>query len=233
MLLSVENLVTGYGRKQVVNGVSFDVTKGEIVALIGHNGAGKSTILKAILKILPIWKGNIYFDGQTLALTRQCDLVRSGIAYVPQGNRVFGGLTVRENLEIAGTSLNTKVAIQKIDLTLDLFPVLATKIRQRASTLSGGEAQMLSVANALIPKPRILILDEPSLGLAPPLVSKTLNLIQKICKESGTAALIVEQKVREVLKIAERVCVLRAGQVTYFGLASTLDNEEKLREAYL
>lgn len=233
MLFSVENLVTGYGHKQVVNGVSFDVAKGEVVALIGHNGAGKSTVLKAILKILPVWNGRVQLDGEDWARTPQCDLVRSGIVYVPQGNRVFGSLTVRENLEIAGVSLDTKTAVRNIDRSLDFFPSLASKLRQRASTLSGGEAQILSLANAFIPDPRILLLDEPSLGLAPPLVSMVLNLVRERCIDTGAAALIVEQKVREVLKIAERVCVLRAGQVSYFGLASALDDDEKLRKVYL
>ena len=233
MLLSVENLVTGYGRKQVVNGVSFSVAKGEVVALIGHNGAGKSTILKAVLKILPVWEGQIQLDGRSLAATRPCDLVRSGIAYVPQGNRAFGSLTVRENLEIAGASLDARTAAKNIDRSLDFFPSLAPKMRQRASTLSGGKVQMLALANALIPEPRILLMDEPSLGLAPPLVSRTLTLVQKICRETATAALVVEQKVRDVLKIAERVCVLRSGRVSYFGPASALDDEEKLRQVFL
>jgi branched-chain amino acid transport system ATP-binding protein len=233
MLLEIENLVTGYGRKQVLNGVSLTVGEAEIVAVIGHNGAGKSTLLKAILQAVPVWSGRISFNGRPLTATPRHDLVRSGIVYVAQGHRVFGTLTVRENLEIAGTTADRASWKSRVDAVLDLFPSLSSKLRRRASTLSGGEMQMLALANALIPEPRLLLMDEPSLGLAPPLVSTTLDFVQKICRQSRISALIVEQKVREVLKIADSVCVLRSGEVSYFGPATVLDDRERLRDAFL
>jgi branched-chain amino acid transport system ATP-binding protein len=232
-LLRVDNLFTGYGKKQVVGGVSLDVRAGEIVALIGHNGAGKSTILKAILKQMPVWEGRLVFDGQDLSRVRPSDLARLGITHVPQGSRIFQSLTVRENLHIAGTTSDARAQSRQIEGVLALFPSLQTKLGRRASTLSGGEMQMLALANALVPSPRMLVLDEPSLGLAPPLVRTALNFVQSICADRGVAALVVEQKVREVLRIAHRACVLRLGRVTYFGPAAPLQDESKLRQVYL
>lgn len=234
LILTVDALVTGYGKKQVVNGVSLTVAAAEIVALIGHNGAGKSTVLKAIFGLLSLWEGQVAFDGRSLNSTKPRDLLRSGVAYVPQGNRVFSDLTVRENLEMGGVTLPTKAHLREgIDRALALFPALKSRLRQRAATLSGGEKQMLALANALIVSPRLLLLDEPSLGLAPPLVSAALARIHKLSRNSGMAVLIVEQKVREVLKIADRVYVLRNGRVSFTGPAAELHDDAKLREVYL
>lgn len=232
-MLTVERLVSGYGHKQVLNGVSLDVGKGEVVALIGHNGAGKSTVLKAILKILPVWDGDIRLDGRSLSPLGRHLLVRSGIAYVPQGKRVFGSLTVRENLDIAATILEAKEAGRAVERSLQLFPSLTDKLRQRASTLSGGEMQLLALANAFVPSPRILLLDEPTLGLAPGLVSKVLEIIRKTCSETATAALVVEQRVRDVLRISDRVCVLRRGEVSFFGPSIELATDQNLKNVYL
>jgi branched-chain amino acid transport system ATP-binding protein len=233
-LLSVDALVTGYGKKQVVNGVSLAVARAEIVALIGHNGAGKSTLLKAIFGLLAVWQGQVAFDGNPLNSAKARDLLRSGLAYVPQGNRVFSDLTVRENLEMGGVTLPTKAHLREgIDRALALFPALKSRLRQRAGTLSGGEKQMLALANGLIVSPRLLLLDEPSLGLAPPLVSEALARILELSRNSGMAVLIVEQKVREVLKIADRVYVLRNGRVSFTGPAADLHDDAKLREVYL
>jgi branched-chain amino acid transport system ATP-binding protein len=233
-LLAVDDLVTGYGKKQVLNGVTLGVAYGEIVAIIGHNGAGKSTLLKAAFGILPVWSGRVSFDGVAVPKSEPRKLLRTGVAYVPQGNRVFADLTVRENLEIGGTTLPTKPLLQQgIERALTLFPALKPRLRQRAATLSGGEKQMLALANAIILSPRLILLDEPSLGLAPLLVTEALQHIRQISRDSGVAVLIVEQKVREVLKIAQRVYVLRNGQVSFSGLTESLRDEKRLREVYL
>jgi branched-chain amino acid transport system ATP-binding protein len=233
-VLHVQNLVAGYGKKQVLNGVAIEVAAGEIVALIGHNGAGKSTLLKAVFGLIPIWQGQVQFNGKPVAKPVPRDLLRAGIAYVPQGNRVFTDLTVQENLEMGGITLPNKQAVREgIQRVFGLFPGLKERLKQRAGTLSGGEKQMLALANALILSPRVLLLDEPSLGLAPPLVSQALARIQEIARANGVAVLIVEQKVREVLKIAQRVYVLRNGRVSFTGPADELRDDAKLREVYL
>ena len=233
-LLDVDDLVTGYGKKQVVNGVGLDVGPGEIVALIGHNGAGKSTLLKAIFGLLPVWKGSVFLDGKRLESPTPRELLRSGVGFVPQGNRVFTDLSVRENLEMGGVTLRDKRELKEgIERVFTLFPALKPRLRQRAGTLSGGEKQMLALANALVLRPRVLLLDEPSLGLAPPLVSEALGRIREIADDKRVAVLIVEQKVREVLRIADRVYVLRTGRVSYSGSAEALKDESKLRQVYL
>lgn len=233
-LLKAESLVSGYGKKQVLNGVSVEVAPGEIVTLIGHNGAGKSTLLKAIFGMVPLWQGQVTLDGGLINKPNPRDLLRAGVAYVPQGNHVFTDLTVRENLEMGGVTMADRARLNAgISRALDLFPDLKTRLHQRAGTLSGGEKQMLALSNALLLSPRLLLLDEPSLGLAPPLVTAALGHIRRISEVSGVAVLIVEQKVREVLKIAQRVYVLRNGRVSFSGPASALSDDQKLREVYL
>jgi len=233
LLLGVRGLVTGYGKKQVLNGVSLEVSAGEIVALVGHNGAGKSTLLKAAFGLLPIWQGQVSLDGKALNAPNPREMLRAGVAYVPQGNRVFTDLTVRENLEVAGTALPNKASRNEgIERGLGLFPALRPRLRQRAGTLSGGEKQLLALANALVVAPRLLLMDEPSLGLAPQLVTEALRHVQEINRDSGVTVLIVEQKVREVLKISGRVYVLRTGSITFSGPAGTLD-DDALRRVYL
>ena len=233
-LLKVEGLVTGYGKRQVVKGVSLGVTSGEVVAVVGHNGAGKSTLLKAIFGLIPIQEGELTFNGKVLGTPNPRELLKAGVAYVPQGNRVFTDLTVRENLEIGGVTLPNKSALNEgVERAVTFFPTLRSRFRQRAGTLSGGEQQMLALGNALVLSPRLLLLDEPSLGLAPPLVSHALRRVQEISEESGVAALIVEQKVREVLNISQRVYVMRNGVVSFSGPTAALSSDAKLREVYL
>jgi branched-chain amino acid transport system ATP-binding protein len=233
-LLSVGGLVAGYTKRQVLKGVSLNVMPGEIVVLIGHNGAGKSTFLKAVFGLIPIWEGRVIVDGQTIKLPNPRKLLSAGVAYVPQGNRVFTELSVRENLEMGGITLPSRSQVDEgIERVFSLFPRLKARVKQRAGTMSGGEKQMLALGNALILSPRILLLDEPSLGLAPPMVSGALRTIQEISKSSGVAVLIVEQKVREVLRIAQRVYVLRNGTVSFSGPTSDLEDERKLRQVYL
>lgn len=233
-LLKVTELVTGYGKKQVVNGVTLRVDSGEVVALIGHNGAGKSTLLKAIFGLLPIWAGQVALDGKPLASITPRQWLRAGVAYVPQGNRVFTDLTVRENIEIAGVTLANKAQRREgMERVLNTFPVLKPRLKQRAGTLSGGEKQMLALANALVVSPRLLLLDEPSLGLAPPLVSESLRRIQEISREANVSTLVVEQKVREVINIASRVYVLRNGLVSFSGATDEINDDAKLKAVYL
>lgn len=233
-LLSVEALVTGYGRKQVLGGVDLAVRAGEVVALIGHNGAGKSTLLKAVYGLLPIWEGHVALNGTNLTGPDPRRLLQAGVAYVPQGNRVFTDLTVRENLELGSVAVPNKRELKgRIENVLAQFPELKPRLRQRAATLSGGEKQMLALANGLLLSPRMLLLDEPSLGLAPPLVTDALAHIRQISESARIAVLIVEQKVREILKIAQRVCVLRNGVVSFSGPSRELLDAAKLREVYM
>jgi len=232
--LRIVNLVAGYGKKQVLNGISLEVSPGEIVALIGHNGAGKSTLLKAAFGLIPIWGGQLFLDGQEVSLPKPRELLRMGISYMPQGNRVFTDLTVRENLDMGGIILGDKQRLKDgMERVLTTFATLKDRLKQRAGTLSGGEKQMLALGSALILLPKVLLLDEPSLGLAPQLTSEALGRIQQISRDSGVTVLIVEQKVREVLRIAQRVYVLRNGHVSFTGPTEELTDERKLREIYL
>ncbi len=233
-LLGIDTLVTGYGRNQVLNGVSLSVSVGEIVAIIGHNGAGKSTLLKAVSGLVPIWSGSVSYDGTQLDRIKPRDLLRGGVAYVPQGNPVFAELTVRENLEVAGLILSSRARLrEEVERALLTFPQLRSCLRQRAVTLSGGERQMLALVMGMMTSPRLLLLDEPLLGLAPALASETLRRIRELACHSSVAVLIVEQKVREVLKIAERVYVLRSGEVSFAGRAESLQDEGRLRNVYI
>ncbi len=233
-ILTVDALVAGYGKKQVLDGVSLAVGRGEIVALIGHNGAGKSTLLKAVFGMIPIWKGRVFHHGGPVEKPTPRAWLAEGLAYVPQGNRVFADLTVRENLEMGGITLSGRQQLKEgFDRALSQFPILKEKLKQRAGTLSGGEKQMLALSNALVLSPRILLLDEPSLGLAQPLVSQALHRIQDISHNNDVSILIVEQKVREVLKIAQRVYVLRTGRVSFSGETSELQDEARLKAVYL
>ena len=233
-LLEVKNIVPGYKKRQVIKGVSIDVAPNEIVALIGHNGAGKTTLLKTIFGLNPIWNGQLYLSGLNIRTPTPRIMLGQGVGYLPQGNRVFTDLTVKENLEIAVASLRSKSGVNEgIERAVCLFPVLKSKLAQQAGTLSGGEKQMLALSNALILSPRLLLLDETSLCLAPALVAQTLMRIRDISENAGAAVLIVEQKVREVLKIADRVYVLRNGLVSFSGQANDLTDETKLRAVYL
>lgn len=234
-LLEVRSVVAGYGNKQVLNGVSLGIAPGEIVALIGHNGAGKSTLLKSVFGLLPVWRGQVTYDGQPLDSAKPRDLLRRGMAYVPQGNRVFTDLTVRENLEVGGVTLPDKQKRKEgIDRALTMFPALKERLHQYAGTLSGGEKQMLALANSLVLSPRFLLLDEPSLGLSPSLVTEALDQIRELNSKNGVTVLVVEQKIREVLQICHRVYCLKLGRVSYDGPSQTLrDEPERLRQVFL
>jgi branched-chain amino acid transport system ATP-binding protein len=213
-LLEVEGLATGYGRKQIVFGASLAVKAGEIVALIGHNGAGKTTALKAMAGLLPTWGGEVRFDGASIARASSAARVRAGLAFVPQERFVFADLTVAENFDLGAYSVrDRRVAAERRDAVLALLPALAERRRQLAGTLSGGEQRMVSLGMALMMRPRLLLLDEPSLGLAPRLVERIMETIQDIVRREHLTVLLVEQNIRHALAIASRVYVMRTGRV--------------------
>ena len=213
-LLAVEDLATGYGRKQVVFGASLAVRPGEIVALIGHNGAGKTTTLKAIAGLLPVWNGRVVFDGAAIGQVSSAARVRRGLAFIPQERFVFADLTVTENLELGAFSIaDRRLAAERRETILALLPVLAERKQQLAGTLSGGEQRMVSLGMALMMRPRLLLLDEPSLGLAPFLVERIMATIQDIVRREGLTVLLVEQNIHHALAIATRVYVMRTGRV--------------------
>jgi branched-chain amino acid transport system ATP-binding protein len=213
-LLAVEDLTTGYRRKQVVFGASLEVKAGEIVTLLGHNGAGKTTMLKAIAGILPVWSGRVRLDGAPIEHAPSAVRVRRGLALIPQERFVFADLAVAENLELgAFTVPDPEQAAERREAVFALLPVLAERRRQLAGTLSGGEQRMLSLGMALMMRPRLLLLDEPSLGLAPLLVERIMETIQEIVRRERLTVLLVEQNVRHALAIATRVYVMRTGRL--------------------
>ena len=233
-LLEIKDLETGYGKKQVVFGVSMQISEGEIVALIGPNGSGKSTTLKTICGLLPVWKGELSFNGTRTNGSSPAQNVARGITYAPQGNRVFDDLSVMENLEIGGYQLKRKVLKERIEQVLEMFPALKKPLRREAGKLSGGEQQLLAVARALVPEPKLLMLDEPSLGLSPNLVRTVMDKIVELNKENKVSILIVEQKVREVLNICDRVYSLKLGKIAFDGLPNELkEDRAKLKELFL
>lgn len=232
-MLEIRHLKTGYGKKQIIDDVSLKVNSGEIVALIGHNGAGKSTILKSIIGVLPKWDGAILFENQALAEEAHKN-VKRGISFIPQGSQIFDEMTVVENLEVASFILKDKKIIkQRVDEAFHRFPVLKERRKQSAGKLSGGEQQMLALGMALIQRPKLLLMDEPSLGLSPIFVKSTFALIKELNKIYKMSILIVEQKVREALYLADRAYILRLGKVALEGDAQNILKEEKYRKIFL
>lgn len=214
--------------------VSITAPEGEIIAIIGPNGSGKSTVLKTVCGLLPVWGGEIFFDGALLNGSTPAKNVKKGITFAPQGNRVFDELTVLENLEIGGHFLKKQILGPRIEEMLAFFPILRDRLKQDAGKLSGGEQQQLALARALIPRPKLLMLDEPSLGLAPSLLKSVFEKITRINRDNKTTILIVEQKVREVLNICHKVYSLKLGKVAFEGKSGELKgNTNKLRELFL
>lgn len=233
-ILMLKAADAGYGKKQVLFGIDLVARTGKITAIIGPNGAGKSTVLKLAHGLLPLWNGALAFDGIKLNGTSPARRVRRGIAFCPQGNRVFGELTVRENLELGGTHLPVKDIGDHVADVLELFPRLRLRLKQAAGTLSGGEQQMVAIARALVSKPRLLMLDEPSLGLSPNIMDDVFVKIVEVNRTHGVTILIVEQKVRKVLAIANRIYSLKLGKVAFAGLPEELiGNHERLRGLFL
>ncbi|HWJ33224.1 MAG TPA: ABC transporter ATP-binding protein [Gaiellaceae bacterium] len=232
-LLHVDGLVTGYGALRVIRGVSFDVGDDEIVAIIGANGVGKTTLLNAIVGQLPIWSGTITLDGEILSGRPAHGVVRGGIALVPEGRRVFTSLTLEENLLVgAHVRRQRREVAADLDHWLEVFPALAGLRRRMAGTLSGGEQQMLALARALMSRPKVLLLDEPSLGLAPKVIANVFDFVGRIRKD-GTAIVLVEQNARLALRVADRAIVMRRGQIVLSGRAKELADDPRVRDVYL
>ncbi|MGB9628401.1 MAG: ABC transporter ATP-binding protein [Thermodesulfobacteriota bacterium] len=232
-LLEIENIHTYYGQIHALKGVSLHVEKGEIVTLIGANGAGKSTMLKTTSGLLRPIEGSIRFEGEELTSLPPHKIVARGVVQVPEGRRVFGRLTVRENLEMGAFAISDQKLIKKnMERVFALFPKLKERQGQVAGTLSGGEQQMLATGRALMANPCVLLLDEPSMGLAPILVDSIFETINKLYKE-GTTILLVEQNARMALQVASRGYVLQSGAVILSDSAESLQQNEMVRKAYL
>lgn len=213
-MLELKDIVAGYNKKPVLNGVSMAVNKGEIVALIGPNGAGKSTVLKTVIGVLKTQQGEVLFNGNRLNGNSPAKNIGKGIVYVPQGNTVFNDLTVLENLQMGAYLLTDNALIeQRMQEVFDLFREIADRKNMDAGNLSGGEKQMLALGRALMLKPEVLLLDEPSLGLSPKAVKKSFETIKGIAKRFNTVVLIVEQNVHEVFQISDRVYVMVMGKI--------------------
>ena len=232
-LLAVEDLSIRYGRVQALEQVSLEVHAGEVVTLIGANGAGKSTTLRSISRIIPIHRGRIAFDARDISGARPSDVVRMGIAQVPEGRRMLARQSVVDNLLLGAYTRSDGAEIQAdVERQFERFPRLAERRRQMAGTLSGGEQQMLAIARALMSRPRLLLLDEPSLGLAPLIVRAIFQIIRDL-HEAGVTILLVEQNASLALQIADRAYVLEAGRLTISGPAAALLSDERVQRAYL
>lgn len=232
MMLEINDINVYYGAIHAIQGVSFYVEKGEIVTLIGANGAGKSTILKTISRLLQSKTGSIIFDGDNINGIEPYKLTRMGLSHVPEGRRIFLHLTVEENLEMGAYTRKTKEIKNSITDVFERFPRLLERRTQIAGTLSGGEQQMLAIGRALMSKPKLIMLDEPSMGLAPMLVEQIFNIIKEL-NDAGTTILLVEQNARMALAVANRGYVLETGRIAISDSASVLLNNDIVKKAYL
>ncbi|MEG4232467.1 ABC transporter ATP-binding protein [Microcoleus sp. Pol11C3] len=232
-MLEIKDLHTYYGNIHALKGVSLTVSQGEVVTLIGSNGAGKTTTLRTIQGLLRPRQGTVLFEGKPLEALSTEAIVRLGISQSPEGRLIFPRMTVQENLEMGAYLRNDTLGIKSdMEKALNLFPRLRERISQKGGTLSGGEQQMLAIARALMSRPRLLLLDEPSMGLAPMLVSQIFAIVRDINAE-GTTILLVEQNARMALSVAHRGYVIQTGQVVVAGTASDLQSNETVRKAYL
>jgi branched-chain amino acid transport system ATP-binding protein len=224
----------GYGKKVVLRDISLSALEGEIIGLIGPNGAGKSTLLKVVMGMLKIPAGSVQFNGTLVTNRSPEDHVKLGISFIPQGNRVFTELSVMENLELGAylTQQKSEVAHQ-IESVLFIFPGLRDRLKQNAGKLSGGEKQQLALARALMLAPKLLLMDEPSLGLSPKLVTKAFETIRAVNSELKTTILLVEQKVHELVKIAHRIYALRMGELVFSGTPSELQTSDVMKRIFL
>jgi len=232
-LLKVENIICDYDGVPVIHGLSLEVNQGEIVAVVGSNGAGKTTTLKTIAGLMHPSKGHIVFKGRDISRVEAYDLVSAGISYIPEGRRLFGKLTVRQNLELGAYSKKDRKAInRKIEEVCEIFPILKERENQWAETMSGGEQQMCAIARGLMSEPKLLLMDEVSLGLAPSLVETVFETIVKI-RQTGITILLVEQLVQESLEIADRGYVIQTGKIIHHGAAKDLLEMPEIRAAYM
>lgn len=235
-MLSVEDLETGYGRLRVLQGVSVDARPGEIVTLVGSNGAGKSTLLKAVAGLLPAWSGRILFDGEDISSVPTHERVRRGLVLVPEGRMLFMSMSVDENLNVGAYTRRGRDArrdfVEDRDRVFELFPVLRERTRQAAGTLSGGEQQMLAVGRALMSRPKALLLDEPSLGLAPKVIGEIFSALDSL-RAAGLTILLVEQDATIALRHADRGYVMRTGSIALSGTSAQLVSNDDVRHIYL
>ena len=231
-MLEIVNLHGGYGQVEVLRGISMEIAEGEIVAVLGSNGAGKSTLNNTLSGIIAAMSGRISFEGKEITHARYTDIVAAGLIQVPEGRRIFPNLTVQENLELGSYLRASARRKQNIEKVFAIFPRLKERISQRAGTLSGGEQQMLAIGRGLMGEPRLLILDEPSLGLSPLLVEEMFALIRRL-NEEGLTILLVEQNVGQSLEIAGRAFVLENGAVVFSGTPADLLANSDLKKAYL
>lgn len=233
IMLKIDNIHVYYGAIHALKGVSLEVRKGEIVTLIGANGAGKSTTLRTVSGLLAPKSGAITFLGENIAGTPAHEIVKHGISQVPEGRRIFAEMSVQENLELGAFTRKDKAGVAKdFDLVYRRFPRLEERRKQQAGTLSGGEQQMLAMGRALMSRPKLLLLDEPSMGLAPLLIKEIFSIIEDINRE-GTTVLLVEQNANMALSIAHRAYVMETGRITLQGAAKDLAASEDVRKAYL
>lgn len=232
-MLEVKDLQVSYGMIQAIKGISFHVEEGEVIALIGANGAGKTTILHTLTGLVPAQAGSIVLEGQDITKKPGHKIVTMGMAHVPEGRRVFAQMTVLQNLKMGAYTRKDK---EEIETTLrrvyDHFPRLEERQNQLAGTLSGGEQQMLAMGRALMSQPRIILMDEPSMGLSPIFVNEIFNIIEQVSK-NGTTVLLVEQNAKKALSIADRAYVLETGNIVKEGIASELLNDDSIKKAYL
>lgn len=233
-ILRIENLVVSYGNIKALKGISLRVEEGEVVSLIGANGAGKTTTLQTISGLLAVQEGDVYFNDKSIKKKKAFQITREGLAQVPEGRRVFKGLSVEDNLKLGSISagLNPDELKAELEKIYKLFPVLKERKNQKAGTLSGGEQQMLAMGRALLTNPKVLLLDEPSMGLSPLFVDKIFETI-RILKEEGRTILLVEQNANLALDIADRAYVLETGKIVKEGKASDLKSDPDVKAAYL
>ncbi len=231
-MLEIKNLKSGYGEVEILHDVSLNVAKGEIVALLGSNGAGKSTMNNTLSGVISPMSGSIIFDGEEIGGKDSTEVVQSGLIQVPEGRRIYPNMNIKENLELGSYRRGKENREKNIERVVSIFPRLGERFSQMAGTLSGGEQQMLAIGRGLMAEPKLLILDEPSLGLSPLLVEEMFNLIVKL-HEDGLTIMLVEQNVVQSLEIADRAYVLENGSVVLEGQAKDMVNDEALRKSYL
>jgi branched-chain amino acid transport system ATP-binding protein len=231
-MLELRDVTVSYGMIDALKGISINVARGEIVALIGANGAGKSTTLMSISGVVPLRSGAILYDGTQISGLQMHEIVQKGISQVPEGRRIFPRMTVRENLDMGAFSLSGRELVHDVHRVFEMFPALADRGKQLGGTLSGGEQQMLAIGRALMSRPRLLLLDEPSLGLAPIIVSKIFKIIKEI-NDQGTTILLVEQNAKAALRLAHRAYVMETGRIVMEGDASKLEKDPGIKKAYL
>ncbi|MCX8095692.1 MAG: ABC transporter ATP-binding protein [Caldisericia bacterium] len=232
-MLKVEELHVSYGPIEAIHGVSFEIKEKEIVSILGSNGAGKTTILKTISGILKPKSGVITFNGKVINGLDPTFIVKEGIIHVPEGRHIFPDLSVKENLFLGGYFLNQKEIKERLDYVFSIFPILKERINQKAGSLSGGEQQMLAIGRGLMAKPKILLLDEPSLGLAPIVITTIFNILFDLSKKEGLSVLLVEQNAKKALAISDRAYILMNGMIILSGNSSELKEREEVKKLYL